>query len=136
MKILGLDYGDTRIGIAISDPFGWMAQSAGIISEKDKTKHINLIKEKIKEHAAEKIVLGFPKNMNGTVGERGELTQSFAKELEEETGLEVVLWDERLSSVSAHRTLSEAGISGKKRKGKVDSLAAAFILQGYLDSVK
>ena len=134
MRIMGLDYGDVRIGIAVSDLMGMIAQSVGVISGRDEDKRLLELDSYINEYKPSEIVLGYPLNMNGTKGERAEKSEEFKVVLEERYGVKVVLWDERLSSMAAHRTLEEAGISGKKRTGKVDPLAAAFILQGYLDS--
>lgn len=135
MRILGLDYGDVRIGIAVSDLTGMIAQSEGVISGRDDEKRIAELDGYIEKYKPETVVLGYPLNMNGTKGERAEKSEAFAEVLKSRYNVKVVLWDERLSSMAAHRTLEEAGISGKKRKGKVDPLAAAFILQGYLDSL-
>ena len=135
MRIVGIDFGDSRTGIAVSDMLGITAQPVTVISEKDRNILIEKIKNTIKEYAPEKIVMGLPKNMNGTVGERAEKTREFGKRLEEALGITVIFQDERLSSSAAHRALSEGGVSGKKRKGKVDKIAAVFILQSYLDSI-
>lgn len=135
MKILGIDHGDARVGLAISDALGWTAQPVGTVSEHDRDRQLLAVTEKIRELKAEKVVVGLPKNMNGSIGERGEIAKEFAAQLETAAGVPVVLWDERLSSSAAHRTLAEGNVSGKKRKGKVDTLAAVFILQGYLDSL-
>ncbi len=135
MRILGIDYGDVRIGIAVSDLTGMIAQSAGVISGRDEEKRIEELDGYIEKYKPETVVLGYPLNMNGTKGERAEKSEAFSEVLKSRYNVKVVLWDERLSSMAAHRTLEEAGISGKKRKGKVDPLAAAFILQGYLDSL-
>ncbi|WP_250278566.1 Holliday junction resolvase RuvX [[Clostridium] colinum] len=137
MRILGLDFGQKTIGVAISDPFGWTAQGIEII-RRDKEEAINKSIERIgqiiKEYNVEKIVLGYPKNMNNTVGERGEKTEAFKKKLEKTfNNIEVILWDERLSTVGAERSLLEADLSRKKRKNVIDKMAAVFILQGYLD---
>lgn len=135
MRIMGIDYGDVRMGIAVSDLMGMIAQSVGVIEGRDNEKRMAELDKYIKEYAPKEIVLGYPLNMNGTKGERAEKSEEFKVILEEKyPGIKVILWDERLSSMAAHRTLEEAGISGKKRKGKVDPLAAAFFLQGYLDS--
>ena len=134
MRILGIDYGDSRIGIAVSDLMGMTAQPISVISEKERAKQLQAVAEYIKEYKVEKIVMGMPKNMNGSIGERAEKTRQFGIELAEFSGLPVIEWDERLSSAYAHRTLTEGNVSGKKRKGLVDKLAAAFILQGYLDA--
>ncbi|MBS5793936.1 MAG: Holliday junction resolvase RuvX [Lachnospirales bacterium] len=137
MRILGLDFGQKTIGVAISDPFGWTAQGVEIIrrdKEESVNKSIERIGQIIKEYSVEKIILGYPKNMNNTVGERGEKTEAFKKKLEKTfNNIEVILWDERLSTVGAERSLLEADLSRKKRKNVIDKMAAVFILQGYLD---
>ena len=139
MRTLGLDFGQKTIGVAISDPFGWTAQGVEII-RRDKEESINKsilrIGEIIKQYDVLKIVLGYPKNMNNTVGERGQKTEDFKKKLEKSfPNIEIVLWDERLSTVGAERSLLEADLSRKKRKDVIDKMAAVFILQGYLDCV-
>ncbi len=135
MRILGIDYGDARIGIAVSDLLGMTAQAITVISETHPGRQMEKVMEYVKEYNPEKIVVGDPKNMDGSVGERGLITREFGKKLGEVSGKPIVMCDERLSSSAAHRTLAELGVSGKKRKGKVDSLAAVFILQSYLDSI-
>ncbi|EJW17119.1 Holliday junction resolvase RuvX [Paenibacillus alvei] len=133
MKILGLDYGDRRIGVAISDAFGWTAQGLEVIERRKPEDDLKRLGDIVKEHGVEAIVLGLPKNMNGTVGPRGELSMSFAEQLKQSFGLPVHLWDERLSTVSAERTLLEADVSRKKRRQVIDKMAATIILQTYLD---
>lgn len=138
MRVLGLDFGQKTIGVAISDPFGWTAQGLEIIrrdKEESINKSIERLKEIISEYGVEKIILGYPKNMNNTVGERGEKTEKFKAKLEKalDNKIEIILWDERLSTVGAERTLLEADVSRKKRKQVIDKMAAVFILQGYLD---
>ncbi len=133
MRIIGLDYGDSRIGVAVSDRMGLTAQPVGTLSEKTWAKQLDKLAEIVEEYGAESFVIGMPRNMNGSIGERGEITRKFSGMLQEKTGLPVVEWDERLSSVAAHRTLNEGQVRNKK--GKVDMLAAVFILQGYLDSL-
>lgn len=135
MRIIGFDYGDSRIGVAVSDLLGLTAQSVGLIAEKNFEKQVLKVLEYCDEYKAEKIVLGMPKNMNGTIGERGEKTQLFADALRKKTSVPIIFWDERLTTSAAHRTLSESNVSGKKRKGILDKIAAVFILQGYLDSL-
>ncbi len=134
MRILGIDYGDSRTGIAISDPMGWTAQGLETIVGKGKKKIVARIIEIIEQYDVDKIVIGLPKNMNGTVGERGELTFAFIEKLKKKTDIEIIQWDERLTTVAAHRTLNETNVRGKKRKAIVDTVAATYILQGYLDS--
>mgnify|MGYP004506029935 FL=1 len=133
-KILGLDYGEARIGVAVSDIFGMVATPMETICEKNRDLQLKKTAEVIAGNNIGKIVVGYPKRMDGTIGHRAEYTKAFAEELSEKTGVEYVLWDERLSSTEAHRILEEGGVSGKKRKTKVDKIAAVIILQGYLDS--
>ncbi len=132
--ILGVDFGDSRTGYAVSDALGFSANTLETYHEKDMNKVAEHTAELAKRLGAEKIVLGFPKNMNGTVGERGKKTKAFAKRLEMMIECPVVLWDERLTTVSAHNLMNETNVRGKKRKDSVDKIAAAFILQAYLDS--
>ena len=135
MKIIGLDVGSKTIGVAVSDVFGWTAQGLTTIywNENNLPSADKELKEIIDEHEIGKAIIGLPKNMNGTIGERGEATQKFAKRFEKKFGIPYVLWDERLSTVAAERTLLEADVSRKKRKKVIDKMAAVFILQGYLD---
>ena len=138
MRILGLDYGSKTVGIAVSDPLGLTAQSVETIWRKQENKlrqTLARIEELAAEYQAEKIVLGLPKNMNNTIGERAEKTLEFREMLERRTGLPVVMWDERLTTVEAERTLMEASVRRENRKQYLDQLAAVFILQGYLDSL-
>lgn len=138
MRILGLDYGDKTIGVAISDPFGWTAQGLEIIRRKDEKnlkQSIERLKEIITEYGVEKIILGYPKNMNNTNGERAEKTEKFKVKLQNNFKLPVELWDERLSTMAAERGLLEADLSRSKRKQVIDKMAAVFILQGYLNSI-
>ena len=136
MRIMGLDFGSKTVGVAISDPLFLTAQGIEIVRRKAPGKlrqtlaRINELKE---EYEVGKIVLGFPKNMNNTEGERCEKTLEFKEMLEKRTGLEVVLWDVRLPTVEADRTMMQVGIRRENRKEYVDELAAIFILQGYLD---
>jgi len=134
MKLLGLDYGDRRIGVAVSDIFGWTAQGIEVVQRRDDGSHLQRIAELARLHEVGEVVVGLPKNMNGTIGPRGELCIEFAESLRELLGLPVHLWDERLTTVSAERTLLEADVSRKKRKQVVDKIAAGLILQNYLDS--
>ena len=136
MRILGLDYGSKTVGVAVSDPLGLTAQGVEIIRRKSESKQrqtLARIEELAKEYQAEKIVLGFPKHMNNTIGDRAEKTLEFAEVLKRRTGLPVVMWDERMTTVEANRTLMEASVRREDRKEYVDKLAAVFILQGYLD---
>ncbi|MCG7410310.1 Holliday junction resolvase RuvX [Paenibacillus sp. ACRRX] len=133
MRILGLDYGDRKIGVAVSDAFGWTAQGLEVIVRRNDEDDMRRLETLVKEHEVEEIVLGLPKNMNGSIGPRGEISMSFAETLKQSFGLPVHLWDERLSTVSAERTLIEADVSRKKRRQVVDKMAATIILQTYLD---
>ena len=137
MRILGLDFGEKTIGVAVSDPFLWTAQGIEIIrrdDEKNLKKSIERLGEIISQYEVEKIVIGYPKNMNNTIGERCEKTEMFKKRLEKVFSVPVILWDERLSTMAAERGLIEADLSRAKRKKVIDKIAAVFILQGYLDS--
>ena len=136
MRILGLDYGSKTVGVAVSDPLGLTAQSVETIWRKQENKlrqTLARIEELAAEYQAEKIVLGLPKNMNNTIGERAEKTLEFREMLERRTGLPVVMWDERLTTVEAERTLMETGVRRENRKQFLDQMAAVLILQGYLD---
>ena len=138
MRILGLDYGAKTVGVAVSDPLGLTAQGVEIIRRKSENKQrqtLARIEELIAQYQVETIVLGFPKHMNNTVGDRAEKSLAFAEMLKRRTGLPVVMWDERLTTVVANRTLMEAGVRRENRMEYVDELAAVFILQGYLDSL-
>ena len=139
VRIMGLDYGSKTVGVAVSDALGITAQAVETICRKDENKLRKTcarIEELIKEYEVGKIVLGLPKHMNNDIGERAEQTIEFGEMLHRRTGLEVVMWDERLTTVEAERTLMENGIRREDRKKYVDQLAAVFILQGYLDSVQ
>ena len=137
MRIMGLDYGSKTVGVAISDPLGITAQGIEIIRREKETKlrqTLARIETLIKEYEVESIVLGFPKNMNNTIGDRAEKSLEFKAMLEKRTGLSVVMWDERLTTVEANRTLREGKVRREDRSKYVDMLAAVYILQGYLDS--
>lgn len=139
MRIIGLDFGSKTVGVAVSDALGITAQGVEIIrreSPKKLRRTLARIEELIGEYEATKIVLGYPKNMNNTEGDRCEKTLEFKEMLERRTDLPVILWDERLTTVSADRAMIEGGIRREDRKHYVDKLAAVFILQGYLDSIK
>ena len=135
MRIIGLDVGSKTIGVAVSDAFGWTAQGLTTLkwNEKDITSADKDLKEIITEHEIGKAVIGLPKNMNGTIGERGEASKTYATHIEKIHQIPTVLWDERLTTVAAERVLLEADISRKKRKQVIDKMAAVMILQGYLD---
>lgn len=136
MRVLGLDYGSKTVGVAVSDPLGLTAQGVEIIRRKSENKMrqtLARIEELIAQYQVEKIVLGLPKNMNNTLGDRAEKSLELKETLERRTGLAVVMWDERLTTVSANRVLMETGVRRENRKEHVDEIAAIFILQGYLD---
>ena len=135
-KIMGVDYGDARTGIAISDLLCSIVGSTTVIHSRRDDKTIAEIKKLIEQNMVGEIVCGLPKNMDGTEGPRAEVCRAFAKMLEEETGLPVTLWDERRTTVEAHNILSEHNYHGKKRKNTVDAVAASLILEGYLNFKK
>jgi putative holliday junction resolvase len=136
MRTMGLDVGSKTVGIALSDELGWTAQGLETlrINEEENVFGFDELGKIIKEYQVDKVVVGLPKNMNGTIGPRGEASQFFARELEERFGIPVILWDERLTTVAAERVLLEADVSRKKRKKVIDKMAAMMILQGYLNS--
>ena len=137
IRIMGLDFGSKTVGVAVSDPLGITAQGIEIVrrtSENKLRKTLARIEELVAEYEVTEIVLGFPKNMNNTIGERAEKSLAFKEMLERRMGLPVVMWDERLTTVAANRTLIEGGVRRENRKDYVDMLAAVYILQGYLDS--
>lgn len=136
MRIMGLDVGSKTVGVAVSDEMGWTAQGIETIAIAEEKKRFGFdrIGEIINEYTVEKIIVGFPKNMNNTIGPRGEAAMAYADLLKEKFKLPVLLWDERLSTVAAERVLLEADVSRKKRKKVIDKMAAGMILQGYLDS--
>ena len=136
MRIMGLDFGSKTVGVAISDPLLLTAQGIEIIQRKEENKlrrTLARLEELIKEYEVTQIVLGLPKNMNNTLGDRARLTEEFKEKLERRTGLPVSMWDERLTTVAADKAMMEAGIRREHRKEYVDKIAAVFILQGYLD---
>ena len=138
IRIMGLDFGSKTVGVAVSDPLGITAQGIEIVrrtSENKLRKTLARIEELVAEYEVTEIVLGFPKNMNNTIGERAEKSLAFKEMLERRTGLPVVMWDERLTTVSAERTLIENKVRREDRKKYIDQIAAVFILQGYLDSL-
>ena len=136
MRTLGLDYGSKTVGVAVSDPLGLTAQGVETIwrdKENKLRRTLARIQELVLEYQVERIVLGYPKNMNNTIGERAEKSLEFKEMLERRTGLPVVMWDERLTTVEAERALTETGVHSRQQKKYVDQLAAILILQGYLD---
>ncbi|WP_200411351.1 Holliday junction resolvase RuvX [Virgibacillus salexigens] len=135
MKLLGLDVGSKTIGVAVSDALGWTAQGITTLkwNEEEITSADKEIKALIDEHQIGKAIIGLPKNMNGTIGERGEMSIAYAEHVKNMHGIETELWDERLTTMAAERVLLEADMSRKKRKKVIDKMAAVMILQGYLD---
>ena len=138
MRIMGLDFGSKTVGVAVCDPLGITAQAVETITRTSENKlrqTLARIEQLAREYEIERIVLGYPKNMNNTLGERVEKTLEFKASLERRTGLEVLLWDERLTTIAAERVLMESGVRRENRKKTIDQIAAVFILQGYLDSL-
>ena len=138
MRIMGLDYGTKTVGVAVSDPLGITAQSVETVTRKDENKlrkTLARIESLATEYGVEKFVIGFPKHMNNDIGERAQKSLEFRDMLVRRTGLEVIMWDERLTTVAAEQTLIESGVRRENRKQYVDKIAAVFILQGYLDSI-
>ncbi|ANW99342.1 crossover junction endodeoxyribonuclease RuvA [Thermoclostridium stercorarium subsp. thermolacticum DSM 2910] len=138
MRILGIDFGDARIGVAVSDPLGITAQAVETIHWKGEWKRpLERIKQLTEYYGCDTIVVGFPENMNGTVGERGIRTQRFIEKLKEYMpGVSVIPWDERLSTAQSRQVLLEMGINSRRHKGKIDQIAASIILQSYMDARK
>ncbi|MBE6991138.1 MAG: Holliday junction resolvase RuvX [Ruminococcaceae bacterium] len=136
MKIMAIDFGDARTGIAISDITGSITGETMVVQSYNPDKAAGEIVELVKTRNVERIVLGYPRNMDGTAGPRAEKSAAFSEVLKERTGLEVVLWDERRTTIDAHRILTENSRHGKKRKEKVDAVAASLILEGYLGFLK
>ena len=133
---MGLDVGEKTIGVAISDPLKWTAQGLETIQRIGIKKDLQRLEKIIKEYNVKKIVVGLPKNMNGTIGFQGEKVLQFSKKLNKRfSDIEIIQWDERMTTIAAERTLIEADVSRKKRKGVIDKIAAVYILQGYLDSI-
>lgn len=132
MRIMGIDYGDARTGVAISDLTCTIAGSAAVVPSRNTEKAIADIVRLAKENQVGEIVVGLPRNMDGTEGARAELCRAFAEKLKEATGLSVAMWDERRTTVEAHNILSQHNYHGKKRKDTVDAVAATLILEGYL----
>jgi putative Holliday junction resolvase len=134
MRILGIDYGDARVGIAVSDMLGFMAQGVRTLKNRGIKKLLDELDEIINEYKPENIVIGLPKNMDGSEGFRVDATHEFADALKERYDGEIIFWDERLSSMGAKRYLNETNTRGKKRKDVLDTVAACIILEGYLNS--
>jgi len=135
MKILGIDYGEKRIGLALSDPSNTVARSLKVLKRNGTRKLLGEIKAVVDQNKIEKIVIGLPKNMNGSLGEKGNEVLAFVKILEKVVKVPIVTWDERLTTVSAEKVLRQAELSRKKRKDILDKLSACIILQNYLDSI-
>lgn len=133
MRILGIDYGDARTGLSVSDPSGFLAGSPSVIHEWNYDKLVDKLVDFIGQNKIEEIVLGWPKNMDGTAGPRAEKCEKLAETLRERTGLPIILWDERRTTVAAHDILHQSGKKMKKHRQTVDAVAASLILQGYLD---
>lgn len=136
MRILGIDYGDARVGIAVSDIMGWTAQGVGTVKNRGEKNLLADIDAIIKEYSPEKIIIGLPKNMDGTLGFRADETYAFAENLKSIYGGEIIFWDERLTTVGASRFLNETNTRGKSRKSIIDTVSACLILEGYLNSIK
>ena len=132
MRLMAIDYGDARTGVAISDLTGSIVGTTLVVPSYSREKTLSQLKELVEQHGVTELVMGFPKNMDGTEGPRAALYREFAGLLQEATGLEPVLWDERRTTVDAHRILSDNNRHGKKRKVTVDAVAASLILEGYL----
>lgn len=132
MRIMAIDYGDARTGVALSDPTGFLAGQTFLIKSRKQEVVLEELAALVQRQGAQELVMGYPRNMDGTLGPRAEKYAAFAHRLEEATGLPVALWDERRTTVDAHRILFDAGKNGKKRKKTVDAVAASLILEGYL----
>ena len=133
MIVMAIDYGDAHTGVAISDPTGFLAGTTTTIHSRKAEVVLEELARLVREHRVEQLVMGFPRNMDGTEGPRAQLYRDFAAQVAQITGLEPVLWDERRTTVDAHRILFDVGKNAKKRKKTVDAVAAALILEGYLD---
>ena len=139
MRIMGLDFGAKTVGVAISDPLGITAQPLEVVWRKSESKLRQTyarIEELAAEYQVERFVVGLPKHMNDEEGDRAALSREFAQNLERRSGIETVMWDERLSTVAAERVLTETGIRKEKHKEHIDAVAASFILQSYMDYLK
>ena len=135
MRILGLDIGSKTIGVAVSDPLGWTAQGVTTIKRDCYAKDVEAVMKICKEYGVETIVAGMPKNMNGTIGPSGEMVKNLCEQIEKSFDGKIEFWEERLTTVAAHRAMLEADLSRAKRKKIVDKIAATYILQGYLDRI-
>lgn len=132
MKVMALDYGDARTGVAVSDPAGMLVGFTTVITEWNREKTAEKVAALVREKKPERLIMGFPKNMDGTEGPRADLYREFAVLLTEKTGMEVVLWDERRTTIEAHSILSAGGKKMKQHRKNVDAVAASLILEGYL----
>ena len=133
MRIMAIDYGDARTGVALSDPTGFLAGQTFLIKSRKQEVVLEELAALVQRQGAQELVMGYPRNMDGTLGPRAEKYAAFARRLQEATGLPAALWDERRTTVDAHRILGEQGVRAKNRKDKIDSVAATLILEGYLD---
>lgn len=133
VTVMAIDYGDAHTGVAISDPTGFLTGTTTTIHSRKAEVVLEELARLVREHGVEELVMGFPRNMDGTEGPRAQLYRDFSARVEEATGLAPVLWDERRTTVDAHRILFESGKNAKKRKKTVDAVAASLILEGYLD---
>ena len=133
MRIMAIDYGDAHTGVALSDPTGFLTGTTATIHSRRAEVVLEELARLVREYQVTELVMGFPRNMDGTEGPRAQLYRDFAQRVEEATGLRPTLWDERRTTVDAHRILFEAGKNAKKRKKTVDAVAASLILEGYLD---
>lgn len=132
MKVMAIDYGDARTGVAVSDMTGMIVGFTTVVHEWNREAAADKVAQLVREHRPQQLVMGFPKNMDGTEGPRAELYRAFAQMLCEKTGMEVILWDERRTTIEAHNILSASGKKTKKHKKNVDAVAASLILEGYL----
>lgn len=133
MRIMAIDYGDSHTGVALSDPTGFLVGTTVTINSWRQEVVVDRLAELIEEHRPEEVVLGFPKNMDGTDGRKADLYRKLAARLEEAAGMKVILWDERRTTIDAHHILFNQGKNGRKRKKMVDAVAASLILENYLD---
>ena len=133
MRVMAIDYGDAHTGVAVSDPTGFLVGTTTTINSRRQEVVVDRLAELIREHRPEEVVLGFPKNMDGTDGRKAELYRELAARMEEITGMEIILWDERRTTIDAHQILFNQGKDGRKRKKLVDAVAASLILENYLD---
>jgi putative Holliday junction resolvase len=134
MRALGLDLGTRTIGLAVSDELGFTAQGLDTLERKSLRKDLEALAAKVQDYGVDRFVIGLPLNMDGSEGPRASATRRFGDALEQATKLPIIYWDERLTTVAAHRSLSEADVSGRKRKEVIDQVAAMMILQGWLDA--